>query len=181
MRKKKAMTERAVMTKHTDIEVRPTASMDELITVLEHNRFAMPPHILAALRQMAAAGMVGIAENFRPENFKKLKLREQLDLMTFIMDRTYGKPDSAVGAASTASKTSQGGGDGGTGAAQGRELDAIAERAAKSGRALPEFRRVGGAATTDGNKPTDGDVVSMVLSPEQREARRKLRLAKVIE
>ena len=161
------------------------ASMEDVMGVLDRNRFSIPPHVLAAMRQLAEAGITNLSDNFSPENFKKLSLKEQLDLLAFIMDRTYGKPDSAITAAAAAYRYPEGG-DGLDASDQGSQLDAIEARAAARGQSLPEMKHRGGAAKAvpatkpvashGGNSGERGEVVDLpsyaILSNSQRSTRR---------
>lgn len=116
-------------------------SFSDSVSVLSQERFAMPPVVVAALRQagkMATLRMLQIMQD--DKKFNALKPTEQMKLMEMVMDRAYGRAETASSSLNLLARTGQlQGTENTTHSAQLAEIEKrMEERAVK----YPEMRSI---------------------------------------
>lgn len=95
---------------------------------LTRKRYAMPPHIVAAMRQAGQIATKRLLDMVADDDkFEKLSPKDQLSLINAIHDRAYGKAETASASDTTAAKLGQ---DEGTTSNHTRQLEAIEARLA---------------------------------------------------
>ena len=71
-------------------------NLDDAMDVASRERFAMPPVVIAAFRQTAQKGLLKILKLVESDKFEKLKVVDQLAVMSLVLDRAYGKSETAT-------------------------------------------------------------------------------------
>lgn len=126
--------------KETVVDMEHLSFADSL-SVASQERFAMPPVVVAALRQAASKATIRLLRMMEDdEAFEKLTHKEKMDVIDRVMDRAYGRSETASSSLQLLAKAGQLNGGGGND--QGQELDAIEERMSKRNQNFPEMRSI---------------------------------------
>ena len=81
-----------------NMPVEAAMSGNELMTAVMRERYAMPTAVVAALRQTGKLLTLKMLRLVASEKFDKLPVSTQLAVFNSIMDRAFGKGDSALAA-----------------------------------------------------------------------------------
>ena len=145
------------------IDMSTNFDVDEALDKLAHERFSMPPAVIAAFRQAAQVSALRLLSLVSDEEkFNRMSTNSKLKVMDMIFDRAYGKSETASTAAVAAYKTGQG--DSADKGKHADQLDKIAERAALMA-AKRQPARLEGAARSKGDSFDDGGTGSLMSMP----------------
>lgn len=136
------------MDKHFDVD----AQLEEL----SRKRFAMPPVVIAALRQAALKGTHRLLQMIEDDAiFGKMRPQDQLRVIELVMDRAYGKAETASSSALTHAKADALTGNAGKKNDHTAQLEAIAARAARRKQMSVEQMIEGSVTSTVSGDPSD--------------------------
>lgn len=109
--------------------------LDESLEELAKKRYAMPPVVVAALRQAGLHATKRLLNMVSDEDaFEALSAKDQLRLIELIMDRAYGRSETASGNDAAVAKLGE---NTGRTSDHAQQLDQLRERELKARRRTP--------------------------------------------
>lgn len=138
--------------------------LDESLEELAKRRYAMPPVVIAALRQAGNKATARLLKMVEDDSiFDKLAPKDQLRLIEVVMDRAYGKSETAAGHDLTQARLN---GDPSKNSDHAKQLDELKKREARISNSQVGGQR--GRHALPKPTPSDDDVLRQVDSMRNR-------------
>lgn len=125
--------------------------VDEAMEELSRKRYSMPPAVIAALRQAGALATQRLLQMVADEDtFGKLNATQQMRLIELVLDRAYGKSETAASNELAQAKLGNGGETD-----HAKELEEIEKRARSIEAQRRNQRRLAGVPKHEAQSPRD--------------------------